>query len=223
MVTHVARLGRAPRRVGLWVEVDEQLPSPEVLEPDGLAVLIGEREGRRGVARAECGHADTLARDGVSAGAQAFRLALQRPDGSEWSLTVRGEHMMGERPYGPRTDDGLLEAYVFERTVTKPTIGGLKSDLAGKPGVAFVAQFVGYFSLFARVTAESLGELQERIDGPYRTAGLRSDWSMNLTASAAAAPKRGSPDFCALVCARTNERSVRGAGGPGGQLPPARR
>jgi hypothetical protein len=111
--------------------------------------------------------------------------------------------MMGERPYGPRTDDGLLEAYVFERTVTKPTIGGLKSDLAGKPGVAFVAQFVGYFSLFARVTAESLGELQERIDGPYRTAGLRSDWSMNLTASAAAAPKRGSPDFCALVCART--------------------
>jgi hypothetical protein len=110
---------------------------------------------------------------------------------------------MGERPYGPWTDEGLLEAYVFERVATTARIADLKSQLGAAPGVAFVAQFVGYFSLFARVTAASLSELQDRIDGPYRTAGLRSDWSLNLTASAAAAPKRASPDLCALVCART--------------------
>jgi hypothetical protein len=102
------------------------------------------------------------------------------------------------------TSEGLLEAYLFE-SVTQPSrIADVRSGLAGAPGVAFVAQFVGHFSLFARVTAESLGQLQERIDGPYREAGVHSSWSLNLTAYSSAAPKRASPDICALVCARTS-------------------
>jgi hypothetical protein len=101
-----------------------------------------------------------------------------------------------------RTEDGLLEAYVFEAAGDAARIADLRAGLAGAPGVEFVAQFVGHFSLFARVVAQSVGELQERIDGPYRDAGVHSDWSLNLTASSAAAPKRASPDLCALVCAR---------------------
>lgn len=109
---------------------------------------------------------------------------------------------MSEQAGGMWTAEGLLEAYVFESVAEPASIAEVKTQLADTPGVAFVAQFVGHFSLFARVTAESLGQLQERIDGDYRQAGIRSDWSLNLTASSAAAPKRGSPDFCALVCAR---------------------
>ena len=111
--------------------------------------------------------------------------------------------MMGDRPYGPLTDRDRLEAYVFERVASTERIADLTAELAGKPDVEFTAQFVGHFSVFARVTAASLKELQNRIDGSYREAGLRSDWSLNLTASSAAAPKRGSPDYCALVCVRT--------------------
>jgi hypothetical protein len=104
-----------------------------------------------------------------------------------------------------RQEDGLLEAYVFEKASAAARIAELRSGLADAPGVEFVAQFIGHFSLFARVVAESVGQLQERIDGPYRDAGIRSDWSLNLTAASAAAPKRASPDLCALVCARTTD------------------
>jgi hypothetical protein len=110
---------------------------------------------------------------------------------------------MGERDPGLLTEDGLLEAYVFETHVDEGRISDIKARLATAPGVRFVAQFVGHFSLFARVTAVDLGELQTRIDGAYRDAGVHSKWSVNLTARAAAGPKRGSPDLCALVCVRT--------------------
>ncbi len=103
------------------------------------------------------------------------------------------------------TDDHMLEAYVFETHLEAGRAADIKSQLISQDGVQFVAQFVGHFSLFARVTAASLGELQERIDGVYRDAGVHSDWSLNLTAGAAAGPKRGSPQFCALVCARATK------------------
>jgi hypothetical protein len=104
---------------------------------------------------------------------------------------------------GIRTDEGLLEAYVFERHLEGSRLGELRGAFAGMSGVRFVAQFVGAFSLFGRVVAEDLGQLQDRIAGEYWDAGIHSDWSLNLTGSRAAAPKRGSPDICALVCART--------------------
>ena len=100
------------------------------------------------------------------------------------------------------TEDGLIEAYVFERHIDAagPGIDGIRSGLATAPGVRFVAQFVGAFSLFARVVAADIGELQLRIANEYAEAGVHSDWSLNLTASSPNAPKRRSPDSCALVC-----------------------
>ena len=105
---------------------------------------------------------------------------------------------------GIRTEEGKIEAYVFERHVEGKSISALRSDLASQPGVAFVAQFVGAFQLFARVLVDSMSDLQLRIDGDYRNAGIHSDWSVNLTGDRVAAPKRASPDICALVCAKAN-------------------
>jgi hypothetical protein len=106
-----------------------------------------------------------------------------------------------------RTEEGLIEAYVFERhvadSVAELGIEGLKTALAAAPGVRFVAQFVGAFNLFARVVAQDLGQLQRRIAGEYYEAGVRSDWSLNLTGPRPSAPKRHSPDVCALVCCQT--------------------
>jgi hypothetical protein len=101
-----------------------------------------------------------------------------------------------------RTVDGEIEAYIFERHIEVGGIDGIKTGLAGAPGVRFVGQFVGAFNLFARVVASDLGELQRRIAVDYWEAGIRSDFSINLTGDRIAAPKRQSPDICALVCAR---------------------
>jgi len=104
-----------------------------------------------------------------------------------------------------RTKDGELEAYVFERDVGPEGIDSLKSSFAGAPGVRFVGQFVGAFTLFARVVADDLPQLQGRIREEYWEAGVRSNWSLNLTGERLAAPKRASPDICALVCARADD------------------
>jgi hypothetical protein len=101
-----------------------------------------------------------------------------------------------------RTERGELEAYVFERHIEAGGIDAIKGSFSLAPGVRFVGQFVGAFSLFARVVANDLGELQRRIAGEYWESGIHSDWSLNLTGARTAAPKRASPDICALVCAR---------------------
>jgi hypothetical protein len=101
-----------------------------------------------------------------------------------------------------RTEAGEIEAYVFERHIGGAGIDEIKSGFAGAPGVRFVGQFVGAFNLFARVVANDLGELQRRIAGEYWEAGIHSDFSINLTGARPAAPKRHSPDICALVCAK---------------------
>jgi hypothetical protein len=103
------------------------------------------------------------------------------------------------------TERNELEAYVFERDVGSKGIDGLKGTFAEQAGVRFVGQFVGAFTLFARVVADDLGQLQGRIKNEYWNAGVRSDWSLNLTANRTAAPKRASPDICALVCARADD------------------
>jgi hypothetical protein len=102
-----------------------------------------------------------------------------------------------------RTQEGLVEAYVFERHVDSGGMQGVKGGLASAPGVQFVAQFVGAFNLFARVVADDLGQLQSRIAGEYFDVGVRSDWSLNLTGARPNAPKRHSPDICAMVCCQT--------------------
>jgi hypothetical protein len=107
---------------------------------------------------------------------------------------------------GIRTEpDNKIEAYVFERHIEATRTSGLRESFASQPGVAFVAQFIGAFSLFGRVLADSLQELQSRIDTEYFDAGIRSDWSVNLTGDRERAPKRFSPDICALVKAKVTD------------------
>jgi hypothetical protein len=102
-----------------------------------------------------------------------------------------------------RTDDNLIEGYIFERHVQGAGIATIKAALGAQPGVAFVGQFIGAFTLFARVVANDLGELQGRIENEYWRAGIRSDVSLNLTGQRPAAPKRQSPDICAMICCQT--------------------
>jgi hypothetical protein len=104
-----------------------------------------------------------------------------------------------------RTDpDSQIEAYIFERHVQGAGITTIKAALSMQPGVKFVGQFVGAFTLFARVVANDLSELQGRIENEYWRAGIRSDVSLNLTANRPAAPKRQSPDICAMICCQTS-------------------
>jgi hypothetical protein len=98
------------------------------------------------------------------------------------------------------TQEGKLEAYLFERHIADGGVNGIRQGLANAPGVQFVAQFVGAFNVFARVVADDFGQLQGRIANDYFEAGVHSDWSLNLTANSPNAPKRRSPDICALVC-----------------------
>jgi hypothetical protein len=104
-----------------------------------------------------------------------------------------------------RTAEGNLEAYVFATASDGSKNGFVKESFASKPGVAFVGQFVGAFSLFGRVLASDLSELQTRIDDDYWDAGIRSHWSLNLTGDRIEAPKRASPDICALVRVRARD------------------
>jgi hypothetical protein len=101
-----------------------------------------------------------------------------------------------------RNKDHEIEAYLFQHHVGDPGINAVRDSLVEMQGVRFVGQFIGAFSLFARVVSPELGELQRRIGDDYARAGVGSTWSVNLTAKSAAAPKRGSPDMCALVLAR---------------------
>ncbi len=114
-----------------------------------------------------------------------------------------------ESRMGIYTDEGLIEAYVFERHLSAGGINGIKNSFAKSPGVRFVGQFVGAFNLFARVVASDLGELQRRIASDYWLAGIHSDFSLNVTANRPAAPKRGSPSSArSCACRRRWTRST---------------
>ena len=95
--------------------------------------------------------------------------------------------------------------YIFIRD-PHPDPRTVKENLAGKPGVYFVAEFVGTFVVFAAVEHDTLQELQEAIAGVYWEAGLRSETSTIIKASPLAAPKRGSPEYCGLIRATIADR-----------------
>lgn len=94
-------------------------------------------------------------------------------------------------------DTERIDAYVFIRSFEgRPS--EVLARLIDEPGVRFAARFTGAFTGFAAVEAASLRVLQERIDGRYRDAGIRSDWSV-VSKAGMLIPKRRSPTLCALV------------------------
>jgi hypothetical protein len=102
--------------------------------------------------------------------------------------------------------DGMLQFYGFTDHVEPgKTVRQMVQDIARQPGVRFVAQFTGSFLVFAAAEHASLGDAQTAIGDAYVNAGLRSEWSQLVVPSRVEAPKRGSPDFCALVRARARD------------------
>jgi hypothetical protein len=102
-----------------------------------------------------------------------------------------------------------LESYVFMSDLdvgTNPR--QVKEAFATRRGVRFVAEFVGSFKIFGAVETATLEDLQNLIAGEYWETGLRSDWSTLVKASELMTPKRGSPDYCAIVRAQPTDDAI---------------
>lgn len=98
---------------------------------------------------------------------------------------------------------GKLEAYGFTSSIPDgKTPGDVVDDIARQPGVRFVARFAGDFLVFAAVEHSSFEDLQRAVTEPYWEAGLRTEWAVQTKVSQINGPKRGSPDYCAIVRAR---------------------
>lgn len=69
---------------------------------------------------------------------------------------------------------------------------------AGKPPIMYASTFVGDFVAFAHVRVESLGDLQNLIDGTIWEAGARCTWGLESPVSTLGA-KRKSPGIIALT------------------------
>jgi hypothetical protein len=79
------------------------------------------------------------------------------------------------------------------------TIRQVVDDIAGQRGIRFVAQFTGEYKIFAAAEFDEFEELQSAIAENYGPAGLSSQWVKLDGSSRIEAPKRGSPDYCAIV------------------------
>lgn len=100
-----------------------------------------------------------------------------------------------------------LNAYVFMHLLEPGKgIQAVKEEFSRRPGFRFVAQFVGSFVVFGAVELDGgdLEGLQKLIAGEYWEAGVRSEWSTLVKGSVYGIPKRGSPDYCAMIRARAD-------------------
>lgn len=94
------------------------------------------------------------------------------------------------------------EVYLFGfvKTIAPPkTAREVVEAMAEDPGVRFVAQFVGPFIVFAAAEHPTLEAAQQAIGDGYLQAGFRTEWSVEVVRSQVQGPKRGSPDYCAIV------------------------
>lgn len=79
----------------------------------------------------------------------------------------------------------------------------------GKPPVMYASTFVGDYIAFAHVRVESLGDLQDLIEGTVWEAGARCAWSLESNTSTAGA-KRKSPGLIALTRIKMHPGSMEG-------------
>lgn len=94
----------------------------------------------------------------------------------------------------------------------------------GKPPIMYASTFVGDFVAFAHVRAETLGELQDLIEGTIWAAGARCTWAIESPMQPLGA-KRKSPGIIALTrikmrpgtadAARQSLADAGAASGPG--------
>lgn len=109
--------------------------------------------------------------------------------------------------------EGKLQFYGFAEGIEPgKTARQIVQEMAKQPGVRFVARFIGAFPVFAVAEHATLEQAQDAIGEAYVIAGLRTKWS-TLLVSGMSAPKRGSPDYCAIVRVRAagNPETVLGA------------
>jgi hypothetical protein len=101
--------------------------------------------------------------------------------------------------------DATESYYFFSNDVPAgKTLRQVIEDISHQPGVRFVAQFDGEHKIFGAVDHDTLEALQSAIAESYIPAGLLSTWVRLDTSSRIMAPKRGSPDYCAIVRVRTD-------------------
>jgi len=77
----------------------------------------------------------------------------------------------------------------------------------GKPPIMYASTFVGDYVAFAHVRVESVGELQDLIEGTVWEAGARCAWSIESTTATAGA-KRKSPGLIALTRIKMDGGSI---------------
>lgn len=85
------------------------------------------------------------------------------------------------------------------------TIAEVIDDIALQRGIRFVAQFTGEYKIFVAAEFDALEELQSAIAENYGPAGLSSQWVKLDVPSQIETPKRGSPDYCAMVKVKTDD------------------
>jgi hypothetical protein len=92
---------------------------------------------------------------------------------------------------------------VTYRLVTNPDKppSQVKRELADVPGTYFVAEYEGAFKVFAANESDDLQALQGQTDAAF-AAGVRAEDVLHLVQSSrVASPKRGSPEYSAIVVA----------------------
>ena len=100
-------------------------------------------------------------------------------------------------------EERKLEAYVFIHELAGAEPREVLRQFVALEGVRYAAQFVGSFIAFGAVEVADLGQLHRLMAGGAWKAGVRCEWSVVVKAGVRAAPKRGSPPYCALVRADT--------------------
>jgi DNA-binding Lrp family transcriptional regulator len=77
----------------------------------------------------------------------------------------------------------------------------------GRPPIMYASTFVGDYVAFAHVRVETLGELQDLIEGTVWEAGARCSWSVESPIAALGA-KRKSPGLIALTRIKMQPRFI---------------
>jgi hypothetical protein len=93
-----------------------------------------------------------------------------------------------------------VHVHVFSQAVDRPPGQVIESiRKVAHQNVRFIGQFIGSFQVYAHIQVDSLASAQRLASDVLWGEGLRSESSTEVRESRIMAPKRASPDFCALI------------------------